>query len=662
MRETKPEEKVSNDRTPTTSALRLVVIGNGMVGQKFIERLVSEATSSKFEITVLGGEPRPAYDRVHLTDFFKGKQAADLQLSSEEWYAKHQIGLHLGDPVVELDPARKTIKTQQAKTFAYDLLVLATGSRPFVPPIPGNNAPNVFVYRTIEDLEQIQAAATNAKRAAVIGGGLLGLEAAEALKQLNLETHVVERNIGLMSQQLPVEGSQVLQHEIRQRGLQFHLSKNTKSIKQQNGNLLLEFQNGEALLADLIVIASGIRPCDELARQAGLAVHARGGIEIDDQLQTSVQGIYAIGECANHEGTLYGLVAPGYRMADALARQLAGGKASFTGDFLAARLKFLGINVATFGDHQGEGTHLEHRSRTTYRKLVVRRNRIVGATVVGPCDELNRIQGAVDGKSWVWQWDRRRFERSGTLWSKTESVTVAQWPEKALVCNCLNISRGRLSHAIATEGCESVDSLSKCTGASTVCGSCRPLLANLVGAPDTTAPTKGYTSLLAASVLTVIMAAILSLTPPIQNAVTVTQRSISFLWTDGFWKLASGYTLVGLCVLSLLLSLRKRIKRIQWGNFGFWRAAHAILGVSTLFILITHTGFRLGHNLNFVLMMNFLGLAIVGALAGLFTALETRLTTPWARRVRQLGTLLHIGLFLPLPVLIFFHAFKAYYY
>ena len=645
-----------------TTPLRLIVIGNGMVGFRFLEQLTKQKTALKYAIKVFGDEPNSAYDRVHLTNLFGGKTAEQLQFASNTWYTERQIELRTGDPVVRLDVEEKTVRTRSGILAHFDRLVIATGSRPFIPPIPGNNSPSVFVYRTIEDVQAIQEAASKAERAAVIGGGLLGLEAADALKKLGLETHIVERNIGLMSQQLPPEGSHILQREILQKGFQFHLNKNTKAIRYEGEETTLEFQNGEALIVNMVVIASGIRPCDGIAKEAGLKLHNRGGIVVDNHLQTSVEHIYAIGECANHHGIVYGLVSPGYKMADILAEQLAGRRGRFRGDFLSARLKLLGVDVVTFGDHQGEGQYLQKIDRKSFRRIVIRNNRLVGATIVGPCDETNRLQEAIDRNRYIWQWNRTRFTKTGQLWSAKKEAQVATWPKNALVCNCLNIRRGTLSDAVSKKGCRTIETLSSLTGAATVCGSCRPLLASLIGAPSVASPTKGYIGLLIASVLSILLGLLITLLPPIAPGASVTTSSLETLWTNSFWKFATGYTLTGLCAVSLVLSLRKRVRRIQAGNFGYWRAAHSLIGVSTLVVLITHTGLRLGENLNFILMTNFLGLAIVGALAGLMTSLETKLSTPMARRVRSFGTVIHTVLFWPLPILIFFHAFKAYYY
>ncbi len=655
-------KRESSELVDGTAQRSIVVIGNGMVGFRFLLRLTELASPETFKITVFGAEPRPAYDRVHLTRFFAGTRSEELELGSSDWYRERKIALYTNDPIIDIQPGTQSVVSQSGKRTEYDQLVIATGSRAFVPPISGTENNGVFVYRTIEDLEAIQAYAKHCRRAAVLGGGLLGIEAADALKKLGLETHIVERNTGLMSHQLPPEGSEILEREIIQKGFHIHLNKNTSAIDDKDGTRILRFQNGEALVVDMVVIASGIRPCDELGVSASITVHPRGGFEIDDTLETSINSVFAIGECANHRGTLYGLVGPGYKMADTLARRFTGSKETFEGDFLAARLKLLNVDVATFGDHQGDGQYLQKKEPKTFRRIVIRNNRLIGATIVGKCSQQDRIQAAVDSRQRIFQWNRTRFNRTGRLWNEQASTNIQDWPETALICNCLSIRRRVLSDAIHCNGCKNIDELIATTGASTVCGSCRPLLSSLLGAPSAPLPTKGYLGLGIAAIVSVGLILFYCLSSPIPNPSSVKTPSLSFLWTETFWKFTTGYTLVGLCLLSLLLSLRKRTPRFSLGNYGLWRAGHSLIGASTLVILITHTGLRLGENLNFVLLLDFLGLAAIGALASLFTSMEARLPSLWARRLRAASTTMHILLFWPLPILVFFHAFKAYYY
>src|SRR5687768_13439245 len=293
---------------------RVIVVGNGMVGYKFCEKLVNR--KKNIEIVVYGEEPRPAYDRVHLSSFFSGKSAENLLMAPEPWYHEHNIILHTRELVVNIDRVTKTIQTHSGKTDHYDYLVLATGSSAFVPPIPGVERHGVFVYRTIEDLNQITAYAKNVTRAAVMGGGLLGLEAAKALLDLGLETHVVEFAPRLMPRQLDDAGASILAHKLSQLGIGIHIGKSTTCVEGNGKIEALRFADGTMLDIEMMVISAGIRPRDELARSSGLNVHAKGGVMVDDLLRTNDENIFAIGEVAVHNNMVYGLVAPGYEMAD----------------------------------------------------------------------------------------------------------------------------------------------------------------------------------------------------------------------------------------------------------------------------------------------------------------------------------------------------------
>jgi len=305
--------------------MKLVVIGNGMVGQRFLEQLVARANGGSTQVTVLCEEPRPAYDRVQLTSFFSGKSAADLNVVPAGFFEQPGMTLRLDDKAVAIDRERKLVRSAGGAELPYDKLVLATGSNPFVPPLPGKDRPDCFVYRTIEDLEAIRAAAARARVGTVVGGGLLGLEAAKALKDLGLETHVVEFAPRLMTVQLDDSGGRLLRRKIEALGVTVHASKNTKEIAGgAERRHKMVFVDGTALETDLIVFSAGIRPRDDLARAAGLAVGERGGIVVDNHCRTSDLDIYAVGECALWNGRIYGLVAPGYQMAEVAARHVAG--------------------------------------------------------------------------------------------------------------------------------------------------------------------------------------------------------------------------------------------------------------------------------------------------------------------------------------------------
>jgi nitrite reductase (NADH) large subunit len=647
----------------------LVVVGNGMAGFALCQKLVQSRASRRYRILVFGEESRPAYDRVRLTQFFSGSTPEQLLLAPRSWYEQHQIELRTGDPVIAIDRALRRVRSKRGHEAPYDWLVLATGSRPFVPPIAGTDLPGVFVYRTIEDLQAIEDYSRNVQSAAVLGGGLLGLEAAKALYDLDLTTHIVEVAPGLMPRQLDADGAALLQQRIEQLGVCVHLLRRTQAIEACGPGRVLHFADGQRLEVDMVVISAGIRPRDELAAGCGLEVGARGGIVVNERLQTSDPSIFAIGECALHCGTIYGLAGPAYQMAEVVAANLLGGNKSFLGGDPAARLKLMGIEVCTLGRPLGEAagsTVIAFQGNDVYRKLLVENRRLVGATSVGPWPEVEHVRHAIAEERRLWHWQIERFVRSGNLFRSGALTPVAHWLEQATVCACVGVTRGALSMAQA-RGCATVEELASCTGASTVCGSCRPLLAELVGVQAEAPVQRGWRGLLLASCGAIVLVAAIWLAGPIPFAETVdsTLHAVDVLWRNAVWKQVTGYTLVALSLAGLLLSARKRWKRFSRGDYGLWRMAHGVLGLMTLVGLIVHTGLHLGSNLNFALSATFLGLNLVGAMTGLVAAMESRATGARAialRRWRPRIAGLHVLLLWPLPVLLVFHVICVYYF
>ena len=642
----------------------VVVIGNGMAGYKLCEKLVSLNERGRFRIVVFGEERHPAYDRVNLTSYLKDASVGDLLLADQGWYDAHGIELHLGDPVEAIDRSERVVRSASGREVHYDRLVFATGSRAFVPSFPGVDLPGVFVYRTVSDLEAIRARAKESARAVVLGGGLLGVEAAKALRDLGLETWIVERGASLLARQLDPEAGAVLQSHVEKLGVKVCVQRETQRIEALGEDRLIQFNTGECLRVQLVVVAVGIRPRDELALESGLDAGPRGGIRVDDQLRSSDPNIFAIGECASHRGMIYGLAAPGAQMADLLAENLAGKRRLYQGSDQSTRLKLTGIEVATLGDFQANGDEtLSWKGSDGCRRLVLEKGRLVGATSIGEWPETPRVQELVERRGRIWSWRRHRFSNTGRLWKGDTVLQVAGWPADALVCNCVGVRRGALSTACA-DGCGTVELLAGRTGASTVCGSCKPLLAQLVGAPSWAVGLPGLKLLAAASVIAALLVVAMLVSAPFGAAGSVQSFlwQVDVLWRDSFWKQVSGFSLLGLAFVSLVLSMRKRIKRFSFGEFGHWRAVHAVLGVMSLLALVSHTGFRLGSNVNLVLMLNFLALAAAGALAGGVTALERRLSPIAGKRLRSIWTGFHIAMAWPLPVLVGLHVAIAYYF
>ncbi len=546
----------------------------------------------------------------------------------------------------------------------YSRLILATGSRPHIPDIPGIDLPGVYAFRDARDAQSLLARRVRSRRTLVLGGGLLGLEAARAMQRFNTEVCVIEHYSRLMMRQLDDEAAAYLERSVRALGIDVILGDSVKHVLGGNTVTGVQLRSDREIECDTIVVATGIAPNVALARAAGL--HVNRGIRVNDAMQSSDPQIYAVGECAEHRDLVYGLVAPGLEQAAVAAVTASGGSAGYAGSTLTTRLKVAGLPVFSMGTVSDEAIPdlartYTYRDDTNYRKLVSHRGRLIGAIVIGDCPELSRLQEAVLHQRRVWPWQWLRFRTTGLLWPEEELGSVAAWPATATVCNCTGVTRGQLGRALA-EGCTTAAALAACTGASTVCGSCRPLLAELAGSAAPAEPSRGWKTLAGSSAVAALATLALALFVLVPYAASVqTPLQIDFLWRENFWKQVSGYTVLGLTVLLLIMSLRKRIRRFTLGDFPLWRIAHVVLGVLTVAGLLVHTGGRLGSNLNFLLMASFLAAIVVGAAAGGLIAFEHRLGAA-AMRLRRSGIWTHILIVWPIPVLLGFHVLKSYYF
>jgi len=469
---------------------RIVVVGHGMVGQRFLEALTKDGKPD-LSITMLAEEPRLAYDRVNLSKFFSGTSVEELTLTTREFFDKNGIELHSGDPVGSIDRAGKRVITLSGAEYEYDLLILATGSSPFVPPIPGRERPGVFVYRTIEDLEAITESGKNSTRGVVIGGGLLGLEAAKALKDLGLATNVVEFAPRLMAVQVDEGGGGLLRSRIEALGVAVHTGKNTTRIDEgESARHRMHFTDGGSLETDVIVISAGIRPRDELARACGLEVAQRGGIVINGDCRTSDESIYAIGECAAFEGRIFGLVAPGYQMARiAAARVLGVPSEIFAGADMSTKLKLLGVEVGSIGDAHASTTGARVYSffdqrREVYKKLVVdaEGKKLIGAVLVGDTSDYSLWhQTVMNAMALPDNPESMLFPAGAATAGAPPANALAALPEAAQICSCNNVSKGGLCSAIEG-GCTTVGALKTKTKAGTTCGGCTPLVTQILNA------------------------------------------------------------------------------------------------------------------------------------------------------------------------------------
>ncbi|MEU4841679.1 nitrite reductase large subunit NirB [Nocardia testacea] len=460
----------------------VVVAGHGMVGHRFVEAIRARDESGQWQVVVLGEEKLAAYDRVGLSSYVGNWDAASLALPGNEYAGDELVDLRLGQRAEAIDKDAQKVTTTSGEVLDYDALVLATGSYPFVPPVPGHEHEECFVYRTIEDLDGIRAAADAAGPGAhgvVVGGGLLGLEAANALRLLGLTPHVVEYNDRLMPAQVDEGGGAILEKLVTDLGLRVHTGVGTAGIERDAAagpaeRLRVGLSDGTVIDAALVVFSAGVRPRDQIARDAGLEVGPRGGVITDLGLATSDPNIYAIGECAAIEGICYGLVAPGYSTAEIVADRLLGGAGEFPGADMSTKLKLLGVDVASFGDAHGatEGALsvvLHDAARGTYAKLVISDDAqtLLGGILVGDATQYAALRPLV-GRPLP-------AEPAALISPAGAELGADALPDEAQICSCNDVSKGAICGAIAEGACD-IPAIKACTKAGTSCGGCVPMI------------------------------------------------------------------------------------------------------------------------------------------------------------------------------------------
>ncbi|TRX38352.1 nitrite reductase large subunit NirB [Flavobacterium restrictum] len=473
--------------------INVIVVGNGMVGYKFCEKFIAKSGQEHYQITVFGEEPRRAYDRVHLSEYFGGKSADDLSMSTLSWYQDNNIILNTSELVLKIDKEHKTVTTHLDKSYPYDYLVLATGSSAFVPPIKGADKAGVFVYRTIEDLDAIMAYAKKIKKngatqAAVLGGGLLGLEAAKAVYDLGLNPHVVEFATRLMPRQLDKGASDMLQAKIEELNIGIHLNKATQYIDGEDRITGMMFAEEELLKVDMLVISAGIKPRDELGRVSGLEVGERGGIVVNNQMQTSDPHIYAIGEVALYNSMIYGLVAPGYEMADVAAEQILNGNKTMRDTIdMSTQLKLIGVEVASFGDpfienHSVTAIVYENKFNGIYKRINVTKDgkTLLGGILVGDSSDYNSLFQIYSNALPLPKNPEDLI--LGSRGGESTALGANDLPDSAVICSCENVTKGAICCSITEGTCATFGDVVKHTRATTGCGGCKPMVVDIVKA------------------------------------------------------------------------------------------------------------------------------------------------------------------------------------
>ncbi len=473
----------------------VVVVGHGMVGHRFVEALRARDTDGNWQVTVFAEEADAAYDRVGLTGYTEHWDRARLALPGNDYPGDRLVDVRLGSRVAELDPLTKSVTTTEGVRIGYDALVLATGSYAYVPPVPGRDLPSCHVYRTLDDLDAIHADAVRARDSGrtpvgvVIGGGLLGLEAANALRMFGLQPHIVERSPRLMAQQLDEAGGALLVRMVTELGITVHTDMGTSMIaptqrnrpvrrSAEDDSVRVTLSDGTFIDAGLVGFAAGVRPRDELARAACLEIADRGGVITDLSCATSDSSIYAVGEVAAIDGRCYGLVGPGYTSAEVVADRLLGGAAEFPEADMSTKLKLLGVDVASFGDAMGVAPDclevvVNDAVNQTYAKLVLSDDAktLLGGVLVGDASAYGVLRPMV-GEQLPGD-PLALIAPAGP--DAGGALGIGALPAAAQICSCNNVTKGDLISAIGS-GCCDVPQLKKCTLAGTSCGSCVPLL------------------------------------------------------------------------------------------------------------------------------------------------------------------------------------------
>ncbi len=659
------ERNLNTVQNYTPNQEHYIVIGSGPAGMRFVQELYKRQPDA--HITVFGNEPFQPYNRIQLSALLAGeisREAMDIPLPKPETHPNFRFVICA---VQSIDKANKTLSDAQGRSYTYDHLILAVGARSHVPDIPGAKQTGVYTFRNLKDTESLYARVTRSRHVVVVGGGLLGLEAARGMLRFNTKVTIVQQAPRLMNRQLNEQAAQLLQHKVEALGIEVITHSGLREVIGEGRVEAIKLRSGQVLECDTVLLCAGITPNIELARNSKIQVSR--GISVSDTLQTSDESIYAIGECCEHRGQTYGLAAPGFEQAAVLADTFCGGTARYTGSLLISRLKVVGQKVYSMGTVadlarrplQREYQYLDKKTGT-YRQLVVYRGAIVGAAGIGEWPELSRIQEAFQTGRKFNRFQLLYFSLSGRLWLSGNTADIKQWPATTLVCQCNSINIGQLKQAIE-QGCKQLPQLQEATGAGTVCGSCKPLLSELIGSGEPKTKETAWPVLVTTSLMALAICTLIALWPESQVAQSVQQQGLfEKIWNDKFWKQVTGFSLLGLSVIGLVVSLRKRLKLSFLGNYDYLRVVHTVLGVLCAATLILHTGFHFGSNLNQILLMDFLAVISLGAIASAAVGLSHTLKPNAVKSVRKLWTWLHIIVTWPLPALLGIHILTVYYF
>ncbi|WNV80122.1 nitrite reductase large subunit NirB [Bacillus atrophaeus] len=455
----------------------LILIGNGMAGVRCIEEIV-KLDSSAFEIVIIGSEPHVNYNRILLSSVLQGDASLDeITLNNSDWYATHGITLYTGETVVDIDTDKQIVITDQKRSLSYDKLIIATGSTPYILPVPGHDKEGVYSFRTIEDCQSFIKIAGHYQKAAVIGAGILGLEAAIGLKKLGMDVNVIHHSFSIMQKQLDQTASHMLKSSLERKGLAFLLQKDTEAILGNSRASGVRFTDGSSIEADLIVMAAGVRPNIQLAASAGISTNR--GIIVNEYMQTSMPNVYAVGECAEHNGIVYGLVAPLYEQGKALATHICGVLGEgYQGTPQSAALKIAGIEVWSAGkvlaDKTTTSIQLYDEQAGIYKKALFQDDKLSGVILFGDTRDKQQLLDSL-----LKQRDISIVKKQLIEPNQTANVFESM-PASETICQCNSVTKGSMMEAVYTKGLKTVEEVRNCTKASGSCGGCKPLVEELL--------------------------------------------------------------------------------------------------------------------------------------------------------------------------------------
>ncbi|WP_299587265.1 FAD-dependent oxidoreductase [uncultured Microbulbifer sp.] len=649
-----------------------VIVGTGPVGVRCAQKLLEFCDEA--QIVIYGAETESPYNRVKLSQYLSRHVNRDELDNPILGKSDHRLAEYIDREIISIDRVKKIVTDAAGNRQPYTKLILATGSNPSIPRIPGAELPSVYPFRSLRNTNDLIALREQHADICVIGAGALGLEAATALKTPK-NTVTLQSRGKLLSGLLGEEGEEFLKSSLAALGVQLKVGSTLQLIEQDEDKSRLVFEGDETLSVDAIVLCTGIQPEVSLAQQSGLNIDR--GVVVNEWMQTSDPDIYAVGECAEFDRKVYQLVRPGYEQAESCCSHIRrdhGGEIlerPYTGSYTDIQLKIAHIPCAIMGDvasenlqqHEGLESHVfRNRFKGIYRRLFVREGRILGAVYIGSWDEANSLRQAVAQEEKVSAHALKQFSDEGRLFGQQASNSIKNFPDSYLVCQCNSVSKGELCKAIS-EGKRTLNELQQATTAGSVCGSCRPLMAELLDAPVPNLVMRHAKGILVTSVISLLLITLSFLmpSPPVSDTVQ-TGQFWEKLWYDNFWKQVTGYTILVLCLFTAALSVRKRWNKLALGHMDHWRYAHSLIGVVAVATLAVHTGFRMGQNLNLALMLVFLGVTATGSLVGVFMARNHHWTDLKLREHRKWWSRVHYALLWALPVLLAYHILAVYYF